>query len=239
MKKVLIYLFLLFLTLTLHGQRIGILASSGSNSTLSKGLDAFYNLDESSGTIVDSYGGLNSTASTCLYGLTGKIGLAVEFTSASQYITLPSYTCTAGSSLTINLWIYLDAENTTNEGCFIGNYNGPEFYISTSRGSNVYPIKWYGGDAPASNNATYTPATWYMVTVVKVANTFTFYQNDVNIGSATGQDNTLSNIIYIGGNPNGEAFKGRIDLLSRYHRALGASGVDSLWNGGNGWSYTH
>jgi hypothetical protein len=111
--------------------------------SLLSGLVAYYKLNETSGTIVDSANGHNSTGGTFTYGAAGKIGKAINIVNSTDYVTLgdaSAFDIATNGTLTINAWVYLNASHAFESAIF-GNATGPEFYMSNDYGGGSYRLK--------------------------------------------------------------------------------------------------
>jgi hypothetical protein len=232
MKKLLTYL-LLLLTINAGAQVMtGIMASSGQSGTaLTTGLISSYECNESSGTVVDEVSAYNSTASTANYSASGKLGTALSFSAADDYVTLSqgaAFATTHTGDVSIFAWIYLVGDNV-GYGNIFGNYYGPQFYLSEIGSETAY-LRWYVGGGAQEAADVFAYNTWHHVGIVKTGVNVQFYHDGIPLGSVqTESAYDASNTIYMGGDPEGEYVNGRVDLVRYWSRALSSTEVANLY----------
>ncbi len=208
------------------------------------GLVAYWRLDETSGTIIDSVGTNNGTGQNGIqYASTGIIGTAMGFDGDNDKIEVAS----GGSidnleSHTYSAWIYPITYGETDDGIIMENGNGAKqmrlFNDSGEQSIRVNVGASTDAFANGVNNAI-ALNTWQ-----HVAYTFDntgdriphIYVNGQRIATSSegaasgGIDPDSSNDMVMGADSGttGRAFKGRIDDVRIYDRALSADEVEKL-----------
>jgi hypothetical protein len=229
MKKIALYLILLFLTINLSGQTLGIIASAQSSSTLITELVSWYDCDEASGTIVDSKSAYNSSSNTGSYG-----GTYLEY-DGSDYTTLSevsAFAVASTSTISISTWIYFNSNITddTNANLF-GDYDGPQFYLKKNGATGEYYVQWYGTVAEWLGVWTPSMNVWYNIVFTKNGTTLSLYIDGV-LQMASDTDATYTTVtpgvVTIGGNAQGETFLGRIKNIGYWNKTLSQSEVTEL-----------
>ncbi len=211
-------------------QRIQTAAILGAGS----GLIAYYSFDD--GTAVDSSGGgVNGT----IFGATatpGKINGALLFDGVDDYVSTPS--SPLPNQFTFSVWARKDGAGPNDpQNIIISQYNNVIASCSTSGKVDfevninaVGGLHIYGGACPATG-------TWAHYAGTYDGTTAKLYLNGTFVGSlpVTGAiwSNYLSFVIgrYSGGGYN---FKGAIDDVRVYNRALDASEIAQLYTLGSG-----
>jgi hypothetical protein len=242
MKKSLIYTLLLFLTLSLSGQRTGIMASSGTaSSTLLTGLVSAWECNEASGTIIDVKGNNNSASQTVTYGNAGKNGNCLTFTS-TNIVTLANitgWTISSASSCSISAWVNFTGAQAGTRSIIIGNgmSGAPELYFA-NEDAPQYDLRWYVGGVAISGatEPTVSYGTWYQIIMVKSGTSITLYWNGSVLG--TGTEGTYSALnptaIYLGNDASGNSFTGKLDMVRFWSKALSSGEVTELYTKENG-----
>ncbi len=217
-------------------QTIAVSAASASTG----GLVAAYNFNEGSGnTVVDASGnGNDGTISGATRTTSGKFGGALSFDGISNWVTVnDSASLDLTNGMTLEAWVYPTATmsgwqaviNKEQPGGF-----GAAYYLSANSDLNqpevaVYTTDWhklYGGPALSANQ-------WVHLVGTYDGSTMKLYVNGSQVSSQpqTGGIDVTSGVLRIGGNSYwGEFFKGRIDEIRIYNRALSASEIQTDMN---------
>ncbi|MBI2314953.1 hypothetical protein HYU93_02745 [Candidatus Daviesbacteria bacterium] len=227
---------------------------TASANSLGTNLNAFWKLDEASGTRSDPVGSNNLTDNNTVTQTTGKIGNAGQFTAAnSEYLSVADNANlrTGDIDFTISGWFYKDSSPTTILRA-VGKYNTTgnlrEYMIDWS-GSSVNRFRFIvssDGITPVSVTANSLGApsnsTWYFIVAWHdaAANTINIQVNNGTVDSAA---HTTG--IFTGAAPftvgatgvPGEYWDGRIDAVGLWKRVLSSSERTVLYNSGNGVEY--
>jgi hypothetical protein len=210
------------------------------SADLTDDLASYYNLDEVSGTILDSTDNSNDGTPTALTSITGKINTAYSFNGASSNVTIPH-------------------DNSLN---FTGDWSSCGWYKDTTTGtlfskkgaSGAYPayeavfgggvLYIYSGVGAStyfySSNTISTTDWTHICTVFYTNGTKEIYVNSNTISVA--DNGATSPIIdteplFLGDSTVSAAFNGKMDEVGLWNRALSGQEIESIYNGGNGLSY--
>ena len=214
----------------------GTLAHS-STVTLNTSLVAYWPLDGSTinwstGTAADSSGNGNAGSliglSTTTSPTAGKIGQAIYFKSAGQYIS--SSVSASVSTYSVAAWVRYQGSAPS----------GPKVAVGYGAGGNPNTI-WMGyttGGLAISNSSvdlvkgTNATSTWHYLVASVQANTMTAYVDGVAIGTDS-MTSRASNTLVIGDYVGlGFAFNGSVDDVRVYNRALSVAEVNQLYGQG-------
>ena len=188
-----------------------------SGNSLLTGIVSYYKLDELSGNVKDETGYNPGTISSGTTRTTGRINGAYYFDNNGDYLTL-SRSLTLKTA-TYSFWINItniadDLLILGNNGYYSRIFIGSKNNLKIETNTNGQEFGFYTG---------FSGNTWYHVALVRDNNTVTFYRNGVNIGTASipnSAELTLSQIGY-----NGRSFRGKIDEIGIWNRALTAAEV--------------
>ncbi len=213
---------------------------------VSNGLVSHWKLDETSGTLVDSVGSNDGTATnTPTYNVTGKVDSGMQFDGVSDEHVLVTDDASLDfgtTSFSYGGWFYPTA--------YPEGYTIPFFKGGTSGGSHGYDIEWSRADtgdyteACLSDGTVYCSAfmtgeptlnVWHhmFVTVDTGYNELKTYRNGVlfqtvDITALGSLDNAFDLRIGIG-NGNGSDFQGTIDDVRVYNRVVSPTEVFALY----------
>jgi hypothetical protein len=162
----------------------------------------------------------------------GKVGQALNFDGVNDFIPLPSNPIGA-NTVTVCAWMKTSTLSTwqnivSDDNFLFGPYNdGNNSIVVSSNG---------GGTVIFSANNSLTVDTWYHVCVVRLSSgTATVYINGVQSGTpGTTGTPVAGGTLGIGDRGNGAnlPFKGSIDEVRIYNRALSLSEIKQLYNMG-------
>ena len=208
---------------------------NAATSTGSNGLVAAYNFEEGYGaTMVDASGkGNHGTTRGTIRVAKGKFGQAASFDGIDDWITVnDSNTLDLTTGMTLEAWVYPTAAMTGTGWQTVVNKEQPSgfgaaYYLAANSDLNqpeaaVYTTDWrklYGGPAVSANQWTHLAATYD-------GSTLKLYVNGAQVSSQpqTGGIDVTNGVLRIGGSATwGEFFKGYIDEVRIYNRALSAS----------------
>jgi PKD repeat protein len=204
------------------------------------GLVAAYNFEEASGTtVIDASGnGNHGTISGATRTTSGKFGRALSFDGISNWVTVnDSASLDLTNGMTLEAWVYPTATmsgwqaviNKEQPGGF-----GAAYYLAANSDLNqpevaIYTTDWYklyGGPALSANQ-------WVHLVGTYDGSTMKLYVNGSQVSSQpqAGGIDVTSGVLRIGGNSYwGEFFKGRIDEIRIYNRALSTSEIQADMN---------
>ena len=211
------------------------------------GLVAWWRFNEAtSGTCsgaaaIDSSG--NGNTGTCNNGptwATGQVGIgAMSFNGSTQYVGVGfDPAVSLAGSYTISAWALSTASTSDGWRPFIGDETGSSiFYIGAESGANNILAVHFGSVINNNITGSYTlnDGKWHFITVVVVPSTnITVYYdgNQIYQGLTPGAQATIG--ISIARTQRSEYWKGSIDDLRIYNRALSASEISQLYNAGIG-----
>lgn len=234
-----------------YNLRLAVKDSTSTDSKLLTGLKAYWSLNETSGSAIDSSGnGYSGTLSGAIsQGTGGILGKAYNFEVDSLgYINLGT---TLGGSfgtddLSVSCWINVESQ-LGNHG-IIGTWNGESCWlIYTASGTITASIFWEGGSAQTISNSAISTGTWHHLVYTANRNGYTkLYidgtlqsdSDDISAGSALNIHTTnLLNIGTWGDNYTAACFDGKIDEVGIWSRVLTTDEVNDLYNSGSGLTY--
>lgn len=211
-----------------------------ATATTSSGLVAAYNFEEGYGaTVVDASGKGNHgvTRGTIRVGK-GKFGQAASFDGIDDWITVnDSATLDLTTGMTLEAWVY-PTQTMSGWRTVINkeqpNGFGAAYYLAANSDLNqpegaVYTTAWnklYGGPVVNANQWTHLATTYD-------GSTLRLYVNGAQVSSRpqTGGIDVTTGVLRIGGNDYwGEFFKGYIDEVRVYNRALSAGEIATDMN---------
>jgi PKD repeat protein len=214
-------------------QTITVSAASASSAS---GLVAAYNFEEASGaTVVDASGkGNHGTISGAKRTTSGKFGSALSFNGTSNRVTVnDSASLDLTTGMTLEAWVYpttisgnrtvLVKENAPNSVYYL-YANTADDSTNTPLGGGVFAGQYqfaHGGSMLATN-------AWSHVAITYDGTTERLYVNGNQIASKaqTGSMGVSGGVLSIGGNSMwGEYFKGNLDEIRIYNRALSATEI--------------
>ena len=217
-------------------QTITVSAASASAG----GLVAAYNFEEASGaTVVDVSGkGNHGTVSGATRTTAGKFGRALSFDGVDDWVTInDSASLDLTNGMTLEAWVY--PTDTMSGWQTVLNKEQPDgfgaaYYLAANSDLNqpevaVYTTDWYklyGGPALSANK-------WVHLVGTYDGSTMKLYVNGSQVSSQqqAGGIDVTNGVLRIGGNSYwGEFFKGRIDEIRIYNRALSATEIKSDMN---------
>jgi hypothetical protein len=213
-------------------------------NTAPSGMIAAYSFNANTGTTAaDSSGnGITGTLKGATWTPTGKYSSALSFNGTSGYVDLgiPALLQNTGS-MTWAAWVYATG-NPPDDGQIISQSadgGGWQLKSSPDTGPVTFGVKvtGTGGSAYRYSKTVRALNTWYHVAGVynATAKTLDIYVNGVldngNLRGTVPAAQVLQNVnVNIGRRPAGYYFKGTIDEVRVYNRALSAAEVQTVMN---------
>jgi hypothetical protein len=221
-------------------------------SNLTKGLTAYWALDEGKGLTASDQsgnkrGGILANGPTWVNGRSGK---AVSFDGVNDYINVGNFDL-SGNQLTITAWFnasrfnHLEYEDPRIIAKAFNQMDYDNFWmlgtIKTQEGTRLRFRLRTNGDASTliASDGTLRTNTWIHVAAVYTGQHMVLYKDGQEVGrmSKTGNiDKDPQVPVWIGNNPvvaNSKPFRGIIDEVRVYNRALSPHEITSLVNGSN------
>ncbi len=154
----------------------------------------------------------------------GKLGQALSFNGTSDEIDFSGPTVT--NTHTVSFWFKADPNISGSWNSLLGEADSVfVFYYDASYDK----IRYFYGANPYTNTV-FTRGTWYHMAFVSNSGTGTFYINGVQ--DSTGISSTGFTLLGIGEVNIGDNFKGSIDDVRIYNRALSITEISDLYNMG-------
>jgi putative endonuclease len=235
----------------LYNQTQSKVNSSTSGSSIDKGLVGHWTFDgpDISGTRAkDSSGNNNHGTITGTTKVQGKLGQALSFNGTSDYIGMGNAGYIPAGTLTLSSWIYFDSDPLVNppqvfiyrDGSYYFSYDGTGIW---GQGDNklIFAVIYDDGEGAINwdFSTSWLPQAnrWYNLTVVRnrVLSTDYFYVDGVLIYQVSDGLDMIGcacefNLARTTGGQS--YFKGRMDDVRLYNRALSADEVKILYNSG-------
>lgn len=227
---------------------------SASASSLLTGLVSYWNLDESSGNAIDLVGSNTGTlVGSTTQGTTGKINTCYGFPNNSAVNFGHDASLDLVQKGSVSCWIYIttqgysvifqksDLDNSQNGWALTTTLDDGICTLQAFVANSSTSHYWGGGTGYTNLNT----GTWYHVVMTwdNDLNDLSVYLNgNLEISSikdidftSSGFDFVLGAIKWTGGYYN--YFKGNIDEVGVWNRALTGTEVTTLYSGGSGKSY--
>lgn len=210
---------------------------------LTTGLLSWYKLDSDS---TDSAGSSDGTDTGITYS-TGKIGNAAYFDNTDRITATLSQAPSASGAFTIAGWIYLADTSAMYHGFGLRDFNlfeYPSFEIRVHSGNNLQWIISKGGtNFKYYLKSTVGASAWIHVAFTTNGSTLKAYFNGADesasfttAGSGAVTSDLTSALVKLGSS-EASSFRGRMDMVGFWSRALSAAEVAELYNSGLGLDY--
>jgi hypothetical protein len=208
---------------------------------LTTNIVAYWKLDESSGNATDSVGS-NTLTNTNVTYTAGKINNGAVFNSTTDKFAPASVPVTGNSAFTVSAWVY--PTNTGSEQGFVFYWGNISSKASTYLKYNLSggaKIGFGAFGADLTYSVTLTTSTWYHLVYTYDQSNAILYIN----GSAVSTQglsglNVGTNTARVGisiDDDSSSVWKGSLDEIGIWSRALSSTEVTSLYNSGNGIQY--
>jgi hypothetical protein len=224
--------------------------SSGEPSPLLDDLVAYYKLDETSGTRIDSAGSNNLTDNNSVGSAAGKIGNAAQFVGVDLTYLEQASPVIASNVFSVSAWIYPTSYNGVAAGGIFYQGTGSSdeglhlsvFDAAVAAETLLFRYDQDSSSSTADDNSI-SLNTWQHVVVAFNAGAVAFYVNAVAKGtdSLPGSNLPLTNPFAIGywfdKSSSIRFFNGEVDEVGIWTRILTASEITQLYNSGSGLTY--
>ena len=207
------------------------LGSAASDNNLSEGLVGYWKMDEGVGTTTtDSSGNSNTgtfgTGSSAPAWSSGKFGIGTSYDGTDDYISISQYTYSTNAS--ISVWVKGNYANGNQ--IIIGSKDSIALGLYNS-GSDKALIGSAGISKPIGIDNNFINDSWnHLVVTFDNSGNATYYCNgELLINSTTNNWTWPDSVAYIGKRTSGLNFKGLIDEVRIYNRALSLSEVSQLY----------
>lgn len=219
-------------------------------ASLPNNLIAYYKLDETSGDMIDSIGGVNLTVNGSVSrGATGKLGNCLYFPGTSADYCSGNTPLAGKKEWTISFWLKMHRSQTADQGIISGISTNPAFtpnviQKSTSKLSTGWSNSSFNFTA-SIDSANKDIDTWYLITqrgYLDVATDTLYYKGSINTthqnyANQTGASFTdIQGTLVLGRHAKytTQAFQGWIDDIKIWDRQLTDCEINANYNDGNG-----
>jgi four helix bundle protein len=200
------------------------------------GLVAYYSFEDCRGATSTDFSGQGNTGTLTNFALSGstsnwvtagKRGCALNFDGAGDYVDI---SVPLTNSFTVSMW--MNPQQQSNDyGTLVAESNiRGIYYRGSSAGVNAGKVTfYYGGDH--HNNTAIAQNAWSHLVVVNDAGSVTFYVDGVSDGTYSSMPAMTAEFIGYDNNAV-EAFKGSLDDVRIYNRALSPTEITALYGSG-------
>lgn len=228
-----------------------------NDPTLSTSLISYWELEEASGTRVDSHGSNDLTDNNTVGQGTGKQGNCADLESGnSEYFSITDASqsgldVTTGD-ISVAMWVQFESQSGLIGLCYKGDTGFTDMNWRFEFDSDNDELSFRVAEAGAGNSTeeevvSWNPSnsTWYHIGLAydNSADTVDFYVNGSQQGSTqtftvrTGTLNNSSGPFFLGSLGTGWYFDGLIDEVGVWNKVVSSSEFSDLYNGGNGIPY--
>lgn len=213
------------------------------------GLVSYHNLNETSGTRVDSHtGGYDLTDNGTVTSLTGVQGNGASFDPAgTEYLdSATTYGAAVGSSVTsfsVSFWFKTDVTGSNDGMFYIGNFSGShgEFNVHNGSGNNL--VTSIDGASTTWSFTHSDTASWHHYAFAYNGSSVTIWYDNVKQHTASAYSTTLNfsglKLVLGGYFDNRFLHDGGLDEVSVYTgKAFSDAEVTWLYNSGSGRTYS-
>ena len=193
-------------------------------------------------TVVDSAGSNAGTVQNgAVSGAVGKLGNAISFDGMNDYVStsLGPISNNLGNSFTLAAWVK-NSNVSDGWGWIIGESAGGTFLFGKQGSEDAIHVNMDGiiSGTKIANSGGVFDGNWHNVVLVRDSTDMKLYV-DGGFRSATTVSNTVTTCtgnVSIGRRGNGEYWRGSVDEVAIYNRALSAAEIVSHYNSGVGTS---
>ena len=187
------------------------------------------------GNTLDSVGSNHGALSNGVTYTAGEVGQAFNFDGTSGYFIAPDAGLPSGNApRSVEFWMRYEAGATGNHPPFIyGGQSGSSSFYVIVVGNRLYIGSYGGGDTPGSTIA--TDGNWHHIALTHDGGTARMYVDGQLDAQVVRTYNTLlSGAFYMGAiGTTGDRFKGQVDELAVYNRALSQAEIVSIYQAGS------
>lgn len=213
---------------------------------LTDGLQAYWELEEASGTRADSVGALDLTDNNTVTSGTGKVGTCALFTCANseRLSVADAAAIDIDDGWSVQYWINIASGQVGGAGDYQYVYakrvgeTGVQDFIQNDAGT------WYlyvGTGTTAFGgtkvNVALSVDTWYHVVIYYNGASSKVYINGSSNSVSLNGITTNAATLLVGGSTSTDAWAGSIDEFGIWNRELTQTDVDNLYNSGSGLAY--
>jgi hypothetical protein len=205
-------------------------------------LKGYWKLDDGSGTTASDSSG-NANHGTLLPAppngpvwTTGHLNGALEFDGTNDYVNVGTSDFGATSEITIAFWVYATGSGTGYQTLIARNLSVHSFAVELSKTTAKFRtvIRTAAGTNYLNSNAVLPPDSWHHFALTYRSGERVVYVDSVrdNSNALTGDLRPYaSDTTTLGTNGVGQFFRGRLDDVRIYSRALTAQEVEALFGG--------
>ncbi|MEC4749970.1 LamG-like jellyroll fold domain-containing protein [Methylomicrobium sp. Wu6] len=217
--------------ISVSSSTVGTVSSPTSNN----GLVAAYGFEEASGTkVADASGNGNiGTINGAVRITNGHSGKALQFNGTSNWVTVnDSASLDLSTGMTLEAWVYPLSQTDGGNTIILKEASGAEMYALYSEEDVNLPISYINnGDYSGVQGPNRLPVnTWTHLVATYDGQYQRLYVNGVEVDNSaqSGLIQQSTGVLRIGGNSQwGEYFKGYIDEVRIYNRALTATEINT------------
>ncbi|HHW77384.1 MAG TPA: PKD domain-containing protein, partial [Xanthomonadaceae bacterium] len=214
----------------------GYITVATASTTNISGLVAAYSFGETSGaTVVDASGkGNHGTISGAARTGSGKFGNALSFDGVNDWVTInDSASLDLTTGMTLAAWVYPTGAPSVWGTIAMKETPEDAAYGLFSDGTNDLPTAYMVDKPPVTGSTVLPVNTWTHLATTYNGSALVLYLNgnEVRRSTASGAITVSSGRLMLGGNSVwGDYFKGRIDEVRLYNRALSATEIKTDMN---------
>ena len=200
---------------------------------------SYYNMDDSSGSIVDSHSSNDGTYNGALYSQTGKINTSIGFDGTNDIVDLNSNFGLSGTkNVTFSFWMNNDNAFSTEQTAYILNE-----VSNTRSGISRYETNlgmFIANSAASWDASSLSTGTWYhVVGTYDGANIKLYINADLKDTTAETTQTITGENFRLGTDRGiaGRYLHGDMDEIGIWNRSLSQAEITELYNDGDGLAY--
>ncbi|MFW6172561.1 MAG: LamG domain-containing protein, partial [Elusimicrobiota bacterium] len=209
--------------------------------SLKDGLISYWELEETSGDVIDSHGDNDGTNNGATRGVSGKIGNAYDFDGSDDEIDT-TFDAGGQDEITVSAWIYPKSLTSDGWNYVISQEGdvGDRAFILRIEDDNY--IEWGINNNYITSNTQLETDKWYHLLVTYDGSYTKIYIDGSEDKSDSLSDGSLETspqktVIGNGDYYTKRHFDGKIDEVGIWDRALSSSEISDLYNNGDGLAY--
>jgi hypothetical protein len=210
-----------------------LLATTAGNTDpilMPGGMSSWWAGDENANDLIGSY---NATVNGATYAA-GKVGNAFNLDGLDDSISIPSMSL--GNIFSIELWIY-PTSNNNSQNVISNSYNSSSYgALLLDANSRTLYFKQAGWDRVSTGSNSFSSInSWVHIALTHDGFFTRIYVNGVLKGTSGAYRMNFNNSLRLGFSTNGSYgyFKGLIDEVSLYGRALSIEEIQAIYNAGS------